>query len=175
MNKRNSLLAIALTLVLGLAALRSTPAHAQTRIGQPAPVATFMSAGKAIPLTTYRGHKTMVWLFSTWCPSCSAGLAALAKEQAALKAGGVQVVVLENYQNGGYTGPSMAQLMTQRAGAVKSARNWIVGAATQQLASVYNPKNYPDIYYLIGADGKITDIGSAPSASMQKILAFAQK
>ncbi len=175
MNKRNSLFAIAVMLALALAALQPIPALAAAHAGQPAPGATFTSAGKTIPLTTYRGHKTMVWLFSTWCPSCSAGLAALAKEQAALEAGGVQVVVLENYQNGGYTGPSMAQLMTQRAGAVKSARNWIVGAATQQLASVYNPKNYPDIYYLIGADGKITDIGSAPSASMQKILAFAQK
>lgn len=175
MNKRNSLFAIALSLVLGVAALQSTPAHAAAHTGQLAPSATFTSGGQAIPLTTYRRHKTMLWLFSTWCPSCSAGLAALAKEQEALKAGGVQVVVLENYQNGGYTGPTMAQLITQRAGAVRSARNWTVGVATQQLASVYNPKNYPDIYYLIGADGKIMNIGSAPSASMQKILAFAQK
>lgn len=175
MNKRSSIFAITLGLVLGVAALQPIPALAAAHTGQPAPSATFTSADKVISLTTYRAHKTMVWLFSTWCPSCSAGLRALAKEQAALKAGGVQVVVLENYQNGGYTEPTMAQLMTQRARAVKSARNWTVGVAMQQLASVYNPKNYPDIYYLIGTDGKITDIGSAPSASMQKILAFAQK
>ncbi|TAN06675.1 MAG: redoxin domain-containing protein, partial [Rhodanobacteraceae bacterium] len=89
MNKRNSLFAIAVMLALALAALQPIPALAAAHAGQPAPGATFTSAGKTIPLTTYRGHKTMVWLFSTWCPSCSAGLAALAKEQAALEAGGV--------------------------------------------------------------------------------------
>ena len=117
----------------------------------------------------------MLWLFSTWCPSCQAGLAALAQEQKTLVAGRVHLIVLENYRNGGYSGPSMQALMNQYADAVKGAPNWTIGNATQKLAAVYNTKSYPDIYYLIGAGGKVETVGSAPSASMDQILAFARK
>ena len=65
--------------------------------------------------------------------------------------------------------------MNQYADAVKGAPNWTIGNATQKLAAVYNTKSYPDIYYLIGADGKVETVGSAPSASMDQILAFARK
>ena len=171
--RRLSLLAQICTLVL--AALAPVFAHADPSAGSPAPITTFLSHGRSVSLTTYRGQKVMLWLFSTWCPSCQAGLAALAQKQAALAAGRVHLIVLENYQNGGYSGPSMAKLINQYASAVQHASNWTFGAATRQLASTYNAKAYPDIYYLIGADGKIERVGSAPSASMQEIITFAQK
>ncbi len=160
---------------LVLATLTPVSAHANPRAGSTAPAATFLGHGGSGSLTTYRGQKVMLWLFSTWCPSCHAGLAALAQKQAALAAGRVHLIVLENYRNGGYSGPSMAKLINQYASAVQHASNWTFGAATRQLASIYNAKSYPDIYYLIGGNGKIERVGSAPSASMQEIITFAQK
>lgn len=158
-----------------LAALPPAFAGAEPKAGTTAPAATFTSQGKSMSLDAYRGQKVMLWLFSTWCPSCQAGLAALAQEQKTLAAGRVHLIVLENYQNGGYSGPSMQDLMNQYASAVKGVPNWTIGDATHDLAAVYNAKSYPDIYYLIGADGKIEAVGSAPSANMDEILAFARK
>ena len=166
---------LALCSALLLAALIPTFAYANPKTGTTAPAVTFLSQGKSLSLNAYHGQKVMLWLFSTWCPSCQAGLAALAQEHKTLAAGGVHLIVLENYRNGGYSGPSMQQLLNQYAGAVKGAPNWTIGAATQELANVYNVKSYPDIYYLIGADGKIETVGSAPSASMNRILTFARK
>ncbi len=164
-----------LCLTLLLAALIPTFAYANPKTGTTAPAVTFLSQGKSLSLNTYHGQKVMLWLFSTWCPSCQAGLAALAQERKALAAGRVHLIVLENYRNGGYSGPSMQALMNQYAQAAKVAPNWTIGSATQKLAAVYNTKSYPDIYYLIGADGKVETVGSAPSASMDQILAFARK
>lgn len=158
-----------------LAGLAPVFAHADPKAGAQAPTAAFLSQGKNVSLNAYHGQKVMLWLFSTWCPSCQAGLAALAQEQKTLVAGRVHLIVLENYRNGGYSGPSMQALMNQYADAVKGAPNWTIGNATQKLAAVYNTKSYPDIYYLIGADGKVETVGSAPSASMDQILAFARK
>lgn len=158
-----------------LATLAPAFARAEPKAGTTAPATTFLSQGKNMSLAAYHGQKVMLWLFSTWCPSCQAGLAALAQEQETLAAGRVHLVVLENYQNGGYSGPSMSKLVDRYASAVKGVPNWTFGDVTQKLAAVYNGKSYPDIYYLIGADGKIEVVGSAPSANMGQILAFARK
>jgi len=171
--RRLSTLVLISTLLL--AALTPAFAHAKPKAGTTAPAATFMSQGKSVSLAAYHGQKVMLWLFSTWCPSCQAGLAALAQEQKTLATGHVHLIVLENYQNGGYSGPSMQALMNRYASAVKGVPNWTVGAATHEFGALYNAKSYPDIYYLIGPDGRIERVGSAPSASMNEILAFAQK
>ncbi|MDE1887559.1 MAG: TlpA family protein disulfide reductase [Gammaproteobacteria bacterium] len=161
---------------LSLAMLIPVFAYANPKAGAVAPAATFTSQqNKSLSLTAYHGQKVMLWLFSTWCPSCQAGLGALAQEQQALAAGHVRLIVLENYRNGGYPGPTMQELLNQYASTVKDAPNWTIGNATRELAAVYNAKSYPDIYYLIGADGKIETVGSAPSASMNEILTFARK
>ncbi len=175
MTPSRRLYALVFVSTLLVASLTPAFAHADPKVGTAAPAATFLSQGKSVSLAAYHGQKVMLWLFSTWCPSCQAGLAALAQEHKTLAAGGVHLIVLENYRNGGYSGPSMQQLLNQYAGAVKGAPNWTIGAATQELANVYNVKSYPDIYYLIGADGKIETVGSAPSASMNRILTFARK
>lgn len=171
MTRRLSTLALSSALLL--VAVLPTFAHANPKTGATAPAVMFLSQGKTLSLNAYHGQKVMLWLFSTWCPSCQAGLAALAQQQKTLAAGHVQLVVLENYQNGGYSGPSLQALMHQYADTVSGAPNWTIGSATQKLAAVYNTKSYPDIYYLIGKDGKIESIGSAPSANMDQILAFA--
>src|SRR5487761_326568 len=106
--RRLSTLVLISTLLL--AALTPAFAHAKPKAGTTAPAATFMSQGKSVSLAAYHGQKVMLWLFSTWCPSCQAGLAACAQEQKTLATGHVHLIVLENYQNGGYSGPSMQAL-----------------------------------------------------------------
>lgn len=175
LRRVSSLVLLAFGSTLLLAGFMPFVAHAAPQAGSPAPNVTFLSQGKSASLAAYRGQKVMLWLFSTWCPSCQAGLAALAQQQNVLAAGSVHLIVLENYQNGGYSGPTMQALVNQYASAVKGASNWTIGNATQELAAVYNAKSYPDIYYLIGTNGKIETVGSAPSASMSKILRFARK
>jgi len=175
MTVRHRLSTLILSSSLWLMALTPVFAQADPNAGTVAPAATFTSQGKSQSLAAYRGQKVMLWLFSTWCPSCQAGLAALAQEHKTLAAGRVHLIVLENYQNGGYSGPTLQALLNHYASAVKDAPNWTIGNATEKLAAVYNAKAYPDIYYLISADGKIEAVGSAPSASMNEILAFARK
>ena len=142
--------------------------------GMHAPAASFSAAGRSVSVHAYRGHKTILWMFSTWCPTCEASAAALAEKQADFAKYGVQVVVLENYQNGGYPGPSIGEFALKYAPGVIQARNWTFGEATQGFATLYNPKAYPDLYYLIGADGVIDEISGAPSATLDTILKFAK-
>lgn len=165
-----------LTLLIGLAvALALSPAAESAPLarGMPAPNASFVVAGTHRTISAYRGHRTLLWLFSTWCPSCQVGLAALAKEQPRLAQAGLHVIVLENYKDGGFAGPAMSDLITRRAKSVRHAPNWTFGRATRELAAAYNPRSYPDVYFFIRADGTLAGSGSAPSATMAKILEFA--
>lgn len=165
-----------LTLLIGLAiALTLSPAAGGAPLarGKPAPNASFIVAGKHRTVSAYRGHRILLWLFSTWCPSCQVGLAALAKEQPRLAQAGLHVIVLENYNDGGFPGPAMSDLITHRAKSVRHAPNWTFGHATRKLAAAYNPRSYPDVYFFIRADGALAGAGSAPSATMAKILDFA--
>lgn len=160
---------VALAVLLTGAAGEAAPAP-----GDQAPEAHFTTlGGKTLSLADFRSHKLMLWLFSTWCPSCQAGLQALAEQRAALGKGKLRLVVLQNYRNGGYGGPSMNALIERYAANVKGAANWTFGAATAELQSRYNPKSYPDVYYLIDAHGKVRYVGSAPAASLDRILKFA--
>jgi len=155
-------------------ALMSPVQAAAVAKGMHAPSTSFIAAGKPVSVHVYHGHKTILWMFSTWCPTCEASAVALAEKQADFAKYGVQVVVLENYQNGGYPGPSIGEFALKYAPRVVQAKNWTFGEATQGFAKIYNPKAYPDLYYLIGADGVIDEISGAPSATLDTILKFAK-
>ncbi|MHB8424018.1 MAG: redoxin family protein [Gammaproteobacteria bacterium] len=162
-----------LTGILTLAILVPVQAAALAK-GATVPAASFLAAGKPVSVGAYRGHKVILWMFSTWCPTCEASASALAAEQAVLARYGVRVLVLENYKNGGYPGPSIEAFARDHAPDVVHARNWTFGNATRTFAARYNGKGYADIYYLIGADGVIKQVSSAPSATMDTILKFIQ-
>ncbi|EQD52015.1 alkyl hydroperoxide reductase/ Thiol specific antioxidant/ Mal allergen [mine drainage metagenome] len=164
------MLSLALVLTL-LAPVRSVAAP---RAGSAAPNALFLSQGRHVPLAAFHGKKVMLWLFSTWCPSCQAGLRLLARKESILQTGHVHLVVLENDHNGGYPGPSMQELMNRYARLAQHMPNWTVGQATRAFARIYNPKSYPDIYYLIRRNGEIEAVGSAPSAHLEAIEQFAR-
>jgi thiol-disulfide isomerase/thioredoxin len=149
-------------------------AHGHPQAGTRAPDAVFLSGGRRISLVAYHGKKVMLWLFSTWCPSCRAGLETLPHDQKRFLAGHLHLIILENYKNGGYPGPSLKKMKNRYAKGIQGASNWSFGHATRSLASLYNPQSYPDIFYLIRRDGTIRTVESAPTAHLATILHFAE-
>jgi thiol-disulfide isomerase/thioredoxin len=148
-------------------------AHTPLRAGMHAPQAVFRSGKRPVSLAAYHGKKVMLWLFSTWCPSCRAGLKTLPHEQTRFLAGHLHLIILENYENGGYPGPSLATMRNRYAKEIRGQPNWTFGHATRRLAALYNPKSYPDIFYLIHRNGIIQTVSSAPTAHLDTILDFA--
>ena len=59
--------------------------------------------------------------------------------------------------------------------ATLAAQNWLWGNASREATNVYNPTNFPDVYFLIDEDGIIRAIDGAPSATLDKIIKFSQK
>lgn len=140
-----------------------------------APIASFTVLGQQHSTTEFRGHRTMLFLLSTWCGSCAAGLQAMAQHMPQLNKDGLQVVILRNYRNGGYPGPDIRQFVAKVAPAILKDGSWTLGDATPALEQAYNGHGYPDIYFLIDTNGTIQAVNSAPSASMDSILAFAER
>lgn len=139
------------------------------------PGATFQTVdGRTLSTNSFKGRPTMLWLLSTWCGSCAAGLRAMAAKEPELERTGLRVVVLRNYKNGGYPGMSTGDFV-KRVLSTPPPKDWIFGQASRQLDKAYNAKHYPDIYFLIGRDGTVDAVDSAPSATIDRILAFARK
>ena len=142
-------------------------------VNQPAPNAVFTTQSRRYSVAQFKGHKVMLWLLSTWCTSCQEGLHVLAQERAKLRKAGVTVIVLENYRNGGYGGESITTFAQRYGASVLHSSNWLFGDAPQPFSAVYNPHNFADIYYLIDTNGVIHTVSSAPSATLDEILDFA--
>ncbi len=166
------LLGVALSTLWSAGAM--PPAHANPSAGMKAPPVVFLAHGHKVSLASFHGQKVMLWLFSTWCPSCQAGLPLLARDERIFAAHHLRLIILENYHNGGYPGPTLSSLMNRYAQAAQRAQNWTVGLATRRTAAVYNARSYPDIFYLIRPDGTIEKVSSAPSAHLKTILDFAK-
>ncbi len=105
-------------------------AHLPLRPGSRAPQAVFLSGGRPVSLAAYHGRKVMLWLFSTWCPSCKAGLKTLPRKQKQFLAGHLHLIILENHDNGGYSGPSLSEMKNRYAKRILGAPNWTFGHAT---------------------------------------------
>lgn len=142
--------------------------------GKPAPEAHFTTlSGEDTHLSDFKGQKVMFWLLATWCPSCIAGAQVLAENND--KLGDLTIITLETYGNAGYPGPSMEEFAKKYAPQMLSAHNWLWGDASQEATSVYNPRNYPDIFFLVDENGTLRDIDGAPAATINKIIEFANE
>ncbi len=139
-----------------------------------APDAPFISQGKTHSLAEYKGQKVMLWLFSTWCHTCIAGVKALQEKQAIWNKTGLVVLAIRNYNNGGYAGPSISTFMKKIAPQLLHHQSWVNGEATKIMQQEMNQKRFPDIYYLIDKAGFVQVVSTAPTATMNKILKFAQ-
>ncbi len=138
-----------------------------------APEATFTKIdGTQIKLSSFKGKKVMFWLVATWCSSCSEGARVLSQNQNNLK--NLKIITLKTYGNAGYPGPSIKDFATQSAPKMLLSKNWLWGNLTQKSTRIYNPRNYPDIYFLIDKDGIIKEINDAPAATIGDIIKFAK-
>ncbi|MFQ5796163.1 MAG: DUF3105 domain-containing protein [Candidatus Bipolaricaulia bacterium] len=142
------------------------------QIGLQAPEATFTTiGGERMTLSQFRGQKVMFWFFATWCPSCIAGAQALSQNNAALR--DLTIIALKTHGNAGFPGPSVEGFAQRYAPARLRAFNWLWGEASQPATRTYNPRNFPDIYFLIDEQGTVQDIDGAPAATLSKIIRFA--
>lgn len=144
--------------------------------GPTAPNGAFTTiGGKTETLAAFRGRPLLVWLVTTWCPSCQAGTKTMAQHIAALAGDGVRVLEIENYHDFGQPGPSVSTFAKALAGSAFGNPDWTFGEASAALTHTYNPKAYLDIYYLIDAKGKISYVNSSPSSTMPQLLAAAKR
>jgi hypothetical protein len=85
------------------------------------------------------------------------------------------VVELEDHADLGQTGPGIAALGRQFAGAAYHDPDWTFGVASQALTSAYDPQGYLDIYYLLDSAGHVSYAGSGPGSAIGQILARAAR
>lgn len=142
--------------------------------GKLAPEAHFtILSGEDTHLSDFRGQKIMLWVLATWCPSCIAGAQVLQENND--KLANLTIIALKTYGNAGFPGPSIQEFATQYSPALLSAPNWLWGDASKETTSIYNPRNYPDIYFFIDENGILKDIDGAPAATINKIIHFANE
>jgi thiol-disulfide isomerase/thioredoxin len=169
-----------LALVLGAVAaygfLGSRAATADVKIGAPAPDLTFTTIdGTEHRLAEFRGRPVMLWLFATWCPSCQAGTAAVAEHRAELERTGLQIIQLELYQDLGYPGPSIQDFARAYVRPGQESPAWLWGNASKALSYAYDPKGYPDIYFLIDRRGVVRGVAGGPGDAIAQIVSFARE
>ncbi|TAL86389.1 MAG: hypothetical protein EPN74_05025, partial [Rhodanobacter sp.] len=70
----------ACSLVVGLAMVVSLANVSAIAATPPlAPIVPYTTAGgRTLSTAQFKGHRTMLWLLSTWCGSCAAGLQTMA-------------------------------------------------------------------------------------------------
>ena len=142
------------------------------QIGKSAPDASFTTInGKEIKLSDYKGKRVLLWFFATWCPTCAQGAKFLENNNGELN--GLEIIAVKTYANAGYAGVSTKEFAQQNAPQSLNYNNWVWGDASKNAALTYNPKNYPDIYYLINKDGTVAKINGAPGATINDIVSFA--
>lgn len=119
-----------------------------------APIVHFTDVhGSQHSTADFKGHPTMLFMLSTWCGSCAAGLRSLNAHADELHATGLHLTILKTYRNEGGDGPSIEDFAAKWGSALNTA-NVTIGNASAQLEASYNPHHVPDIYYLIDAKGK---------------------
>lgn len=115
----------------------------------------------------------MLWMFSTWCHTCVAGVQVMQEKQATWEKTGLVILAVRNHNNGGYPGADMSAFMQKVAPQLLNEKNWVIGEATAKMYQQLNAKKYPDIYFLIDEKGLVQTVSTAPTASLDKILNFA--
>jgi len=138
-----------------------------------APDISFKSNGQTLSLKKYQGQRVLLWMFSTWCHTCVAGVKALEKQQDALEKSGLKILAIRNYNNGGYDGLDMPNFMKKFGPYTLTSHNWVLGESSPEMYKQLNPIKFPDIYFLIDEQGQIQVVNTAPNLTMNKIVNFA--
>lgn len=160
--------------LIGSTLLGSSSGPGEAKIGESAPQAAFTTvSGEKNRLSDYKGQKRMLWLFATWCPSCKKGARVMQDNNDQLEE--MQIIGVKTAGNAGYDGPTVREFVQSFAPSLLDSDSWSWGTASQQMTKTYNPQDRPDIYYLIDEDGTIQAKNTAPAATIDQIVEFAQR
>ncbi len=164
-----------LAMLIGVAFITTPLSSVSAQGGLPlkAPEASFTIEGKEYRISEFKDRRLMLWFLSTWCSSCIEALKVMEQEKSQLEASGIQIVVLKNHENGGYPGPDIDNFINQYAASLSDAPNWMIGDASAEMGITYNPRRYPDVYFLINETGMVVAVEGAPAVTLDIIINFA--
>lgn len=156
------------------AAEATDEAASLAKVGDPAPDFGFAALdGSEHRLSEFRGRPAMVWLIATWCPTCEASARVLAERADELRTTGLAVITLKLYNNLGYEGPTIGEFAAKWAPSLLDRPGWFWGEADLRTSLLYDPRGYPDIYWLVDAEGVLQRVDTAPNVTFDEILGFA--
>ena len=171
-----ALLALILVLSAVYRSVLPRTSAAEATLGAGAPELTFtVVGGVQHRLSEFHGRPVMLWFFASWCPSCQAGTEAIARAFPQLRQAGLQIVQLRLYHNLGEPGPSAAEFARAFARPAYASPRWLWGEASQEASYTFDPRGYPDVYFLIDKDGIIREISGGPNTAIDQILSFARR
>jgi len=147
------------------------------KVGAPSPAGAYTNLdSQAVDVASLRGKPTVLWFIAAGCSSCTASIPALADHLAELKADGVQVKVIDLYDDLGQ-GPKAAAALSKLGRGLAGARfddpTWQWGISSKDLSFRYDQFGEPDIYYVLDRTGKITYQNGVPISTMDQLLASA--
>ncbi|ADN50752.1 peroxiredoxin family protein [Vulcanisaeta distributa] len=144
------------TLSLIIVLYNSSVVKVGIKVGDYAPNAQFtLDNGTTVNLSDFlhHGHYVLLYFAATWCSSCAYGVLTLSHYAQLLAARNVTVIILEPYNDLGYSGTPVGIFVNYFAG--NNSRLFIIGYASLEMTEAYDPHGYPDIYYLISPNGRI--------------------
>lgn len=158
--------------LVALGAQATYAAPAPIAVGKPAPEFSYrLLSGKTLTPAQLHGHKYILWVMGTWCPSCQAGSRVVAQHVAELKRNHVALVEMEAYKNLGADGPALASVKND-IGKAADAPNWYWGILNEEQTATIDPKSAMDVFYLVDEHGKVVAQGMAPGAHWGMIESF---
>jgi len=170
MKRSLQVLLVFALVVLGAHAVLAAPAP--IAVGKAAPEFSYrLLSGKTVSPAQLRGHRYILWVMGTWCPSCQAGSQVVAQHIADLERNHVALVEMEAYNNLGATGPTLASVKSG-IGKTAHASNWYWGILNEEQTATIDPKSSMDVFYLIDGHGKVVAQGMAPGAHWDMIESF---
>ena len=134
----------------------------------------YLTNGTSTSLSSFHGGAVLVWMVATWCPGCQETAPLIASQYySQLRSAGVTLLTVEDYNDLGYSGPTMAQFASQYAGGASSHPGWLFADTSQGATYTFNPQADLDIWYLIGPSGKIVASGFNLGTTIQRAIAAA--
>jgi thiol-disulfide isomerase/thioredoxin len=130
--------------------------------------------GTSTTLSKFQGHTVLLWIVATWCPGCQETAPIIASQYySQLRSEGVTILTVEDYNDLGYSGPTMTQFASQYAGGVDSHPGWLFADTSQGATYTYNPQADLDIWYLIGPPGTVVTSGVGLGTAIQSVISAA--
>ena len=165
--------ALTLSAIVAAIPLGALAAPQPLAVGDSIPAYSYrLLDGHQLTPAALRGKRYVLWMVASWCSSCETGSGVVADHIAYLRERGVSVVEMRLANDLGSPGPGLQQFQ-KAVGMRANSPNWYWGELSDKQTLALDSKGFPDIYYLINADGKIAQIDGNPAGSWNTIASFA--